>query len=305
MAYRTTRRVSVALLIFVLLAVGLVAPVSAADCGGATPCSCGDSVIASRKLVRGVDPVTTTPCPGDGLIIPREGVVLDLGWVTIEGNLADGSVGILVARESGPITIRNGTIARFGIGIDGVGPIDGTVLVERGEVRDNAEGGIRLDGSPVGTVVVRTSMARRNGGFGLSVCGDIRDSYAEQNGSTGVISHRQACHGIVSHVVSRENGGAGFVVFGSVDRSLAVGNAGDGYVVSGDDLRVSRSMALSNGGHGFAISAILAEFFQVRTKGNGGFGIREFTHPFFPNFYSDNYCQGDDLGDSDPPGLCK
>jgi hypothetical protein len=238
-----------------------------------------------------------------------EGVVLDLGWATILGGLAEGSVGIFVATESGSVTIRYGTIARFGLGIGNVLRSDVSALVERVEVRDNAEDGIRLSGSNVADAVVRTSMARGNGGIGISVtCGEIRDSHSLQNGATGVVVNSPDCAGKISHVVSRENGGAGFALRGdggSIDRSLAVGNAGDGYVVGGDDLRVSRSMAFSNGGHGFAIVAILTEFFQVRSKGNGGFAIHEFTNQFFPNFYSRNYCQGDALGDSDPPGLCK
>jgi hypothetical protein len=239
-------------------------------------------------------------------------VVLDLGWGTILGSLAEGSVGIFVATESGSVTIRNGTIARFGLGIDSVGAFDGSVLVERVEVTDNAEGGLRLSSSMVGTAIVRASMTRRNGGFGIEVvCGQIRESHAEQNGSIGIISFAPDCAGgRVFHVVSRENGGSGFVLRGDsglIERSLAVRNAGDGFVVRANDLTMTRSMAFSNGGQGFDIGAHDSLFAWLRTKGNAGFGIRDPNNdPHFGNVHGPgNYCQGDGLGDSAPPGLCK
>ena len=97
-----------------LVATGAGAAALAADCG-ATPCSCGDTVTADRTLLCGSDPVTTTVCPGDGLII-SDGVTLDLGGCTIAGNSRDHTdVGIVVAGEH--ITVTNGRVTNFGFGV--------------------------------------------------------------------------------------------------------------------------------------------------------------------------------------------
>ena len=39
------------------------------DCGGETPCSCGDTLIASRTLTAADPIIASGPCSGDGLII--------------------------------------------------------------------------------------------------------------------------------------------------------------------------------------------------------------------------------------------
>ena len=285
----------------------LARPVSAADCGGATPCSCGDSVIASRKLVRGVDPVTSAPCLGDGLIITAERVVLDLGWSTIQGSLAAGSVGIRVVGPADDFValIGNSTIAEFGHGITG----GEGVSVERVEVVGNVDAGIALRaGAPTGNGV-RTSIARRNGGVGIEVwCGHIQDSHAEQNGSHGIVMRAPACDGFVGHVVSRENDGAGIFVRGDggwIDGSLAVRNTSHGYMIVGEDIAGTRLQAVQNGAHGFAIEAAFSFFSGLRTKDNAGFGIAITPRNNPGQSGYSGYCQGDDLGDSDPPGLCK
>jgi hypothetical protein len=75
------------------------------------------------------------------------------------------------------------------------------------------------------------------------------------------------------------------------------------------DILARRSLALGNGVHGFAIRGpyvVYGRLWQLRTKGNAGFGIHDHSDPGFSwNFYGGNSCKGDDLGDSDPPGLCK
>jgi hypothetical protein len=254
-----------------------------------------------------VDPVTTGPCPGDGLVITGEGVSLDLGWATIQGSLAVDSVGIRVVAPPDRFSalIRNGTIAEFGRGlIGGEG-----VSVKRMNVSRNAGAGIALM-QFTGEVSVRTSVARANGGVGIEVwCGEIRNSNAEQNGSIGIISFNPGCSGLVYRAVSRENGDAGFRVRGEggrIERSLAVRNVSHGYVFASGDLTATKLQAVQNGGHGFAIDSENSRSDQLRTKGNRGFGIHANSPGLFFNSYGPgNYCQGDALGDSNRPGLCK
>ena len=61
----------------------MISAARAADCGGGIPCACGDHVAANHTLVSGVDPVTVTRCPGDGLTV-GSGVTLDLGGTRSE-----------------------------------------------------------------------------------------------------------------------------------------------------------------------------------------------------------------------------
>jgi hypothetical protein len=295
-----------ALGLIVMVALNLPFPMRglAAECGGNTPCACGDNVIASRTLVRGVDPVIGTPCLGDGLTITAEGVVLDLGWTTIQGSLAPGSIGIAVDALPSSFTalIRNGTVSGFGVGLSG----GEGVRVERMKAFGNAGAGIALI-TIFGATSVRTSVARGNGGVGIEVwCGAILDSYAEENGADGIVLQTPACGGRIHRVVSRENGGAG-VVFegdgGRIDRSLAIRNEGPGYVIRGEDLSVTRAQAVDNGGDGFATRASYSFFSRLRSKGNAGFGITATSIEW--NGYGRNYCQGDALGDSKPKGLCR
>src|SRR5437867_3370901 len=54
--------------------------------GRAVACSCGDLLVSSRRLGP-ADPVTTTRCAGNGLVVDGPGAVtLDLGGRTIAGN---------------------------------------------------------------------------------------------------------------------------------------------------------------------------------------------------------------------------
>ncbi len=91
-------------------------------CGDTVPCCCGDTLIASRTLLAGVDDVVTLPrlCPGAGLIIGADGVDLDLGGNTIRGlkgisNFAAAGFGVVINADN--VSVQNGTINLFDRGI--------------------------------------------------------------------------------------------------------------------------------------------------------------------------------------------
>src|SRR5262245_26768105 len=97
----------------------LAGSVLAADCGGTTPCSCGDTVVSSRTLVAGVDPVTTTACTAPALIVAG-GVRLDLGGATIQGTGGPQDPGISIPNGLGVpsrVIVTNGRITGFHVGI--------------------------------------------------------------------------------------------------------------------------------------------------------------------------------------------
>lgn len=88
---------------------------------------------------------------------------------------------------------------------------------------------------------------------------------------------------------------------GEVLDTRAARNAGDGFFVHGDAVQVCCSAAVKNGGHGFVLSLFFSEFSSLETRDNAGFGI---VGDAFATLFYENQCQGDALGDSDPPGLC-
>lgn len=96
----TSERSTVATVVAAAFAAAVLAgtaiPATAADCGGVTPCSCGDTVTADRTL-SAADPVTTVACAGDGLVV-APGVTLNLGSQTITG--APGGIGVVLGAGS-------------------------------------------------------------------------------------------------------------------------------------------------------------------------------------------------------------
>ena len=82
---------------------------------------CGDTISANVTLARDL-----TNCPGDGLVIGADGIIVDLHGHTIEGTGTSSDcdrppvsrAGIRDAGGFDRITIENGTISRFDAGVD-------------------------------------------------------------------------------------------------------------------------------------------------------------------------------------------
>src|SRR5579862_3150946 len=92
MRSRRRTRIEIVLRVLSFLALLLPATAHAKLCGDDVqgrdvPCACGDTLVSSVVLTD--DPVTTTVCPGDGLIVRPSGVVgitVDLNGQTIRGS---------------------------------------------------------------------------------------------------------------------------------------------------------------------------------------------------------------------------
>src|SRR5262249_28324449 len=98
------------------LGAATVEPARAADCGeGVGACRCGDRVVPNSRL-GGSDPVLTTTCPCDGLIV-ASGVSLQIGG-TITGE-SDACSGILIEGNATGVAVTDGRITGFGLGVDG------------------------------------------------------------------------------------------------------------------------------------------------------------------------------------------
>ena len=282
------------------LGAGAMRPAPAADCGGGVrPCHCGDRVVTNTRL-GGSDPVLRTPCPCDGLIV-ASGVSLEIrGTITGESDLCSG---ILLEGNATGVAVTNGRITGFGLGVDGdsLGPVSGNRfanlqifggfagllltgdanVVESNVVRDAFVAGVLLIGDGN---TVRLNRAEGAALFGLSVIGDAN---------------------AISRNVARRNSGDGIAVAGenvTVDLNRAEHNGNAGFVLEGSGLTVSRNIAASNALDGFAVGASASTLDRNRSDYNRLFGIEEFGPP---NTYLNNRCTGNELGASNPPGLCR
>jgi Right handed beta helix region len=120
-SFATKRRVTLAVAVLAVPAVALGATQAPHAGAGTTAAAaprlplatmaCGDQITKSVKLAADV-----TGCAGDGLDITGAHVTLDLNGHLVGGNA--GSVGILDQAAGSSVTIQNGRITGFAIGVD-------------------------------------------------------------------------------------------------------------------------------------------------------------------------------------------
>lgn len=80
------------------------------DCGGATTCACGDSVISDYTLTGNLS------CSGNGLIIKGNSITINGGGYTISGN-GEANYGIYNNSGYDNVTLTNLTISNFKYGV--------------------------------------------------------------------------------------------------------------------------------------------------------------------------------------------
>jgi hypothetical protein len=121
-----------------LLFVALAIP-SAAQAGG-RDVACGATITSDTKLRADL-----TNCPGDGLVVGKDGITLDLGGRTIDGSGAENGHGIRLNGRRG-VKIKGGTVQEFATGV-GLDASDGNSLTGI-TVRGSAGRGVNaLNGS--------------------------------------------------------------------------------------------------------------------------------------------------------------
>lgn len=112
---------------------------------------CGDTIIRSVRLR------TDLICPGDGLIVGADNVVIDLNGHTIRGDSQSGEDGVRSLNHRN-VTIRNGTIRNFAVGVRLSGSqaanlVNLRVLAQRGgELGGTMEIGLELSNTTGVTV---------------------------------------------------------------------------------------------------------------------------------------------------------
>ena len=317
---RQQRLRSLLCLPFALLLFGLAAPpMKAWACGGATPCACGDFLGASRTLVFGVDPITVTPCPGEGLVIESVGgVTLDLGGNTIRAAAgARGFSGITLNGASSN-TVTNGKIVGFDVfgifvrvaprnrfssllivgGAAGIYGLGDDNTIERSVFRRQTGDAINLQGA--GTQILNNRI-EDSGAVGVRISTNPDDVF-KQHGPN-----------VIARNVILRSGHAGLVVGGPagavIDHNQVRRSGGDGLVLSGMNYRVTRNLSNDNAGNGFKGGLSGSTFDGNRAQLNDLYGIGDDsvgdgTSGTANTYTVHNLCSLNGLGDSAPPGLC-
>jgi hypothetical protein len=288
------------------------APVFAADCGGAAPCDCGDTVIASRTLDPGVDPICVNHCPSVGLFVTSN-VTLNLDGCTIRGSGA--AQGLRIVFGSTNVTLIGGTVTGFAQGVasrdDGVS----SSRVKGMTVHRNATG-IVLSGD--GNTIELTTV-RENTDAGIVITGDdntVTTSTVSRNDGNGVTFTGN--DGAVTRSRIELNVGAGLVLKGNgneVARNYLQYNELDGLDLEGDDNLVSLNRIFANGrrprkpinpeadGVHLRASSDLNTVSRNTINFNAGFGVND-DSGHVDNAFTGNSCKNNGLGPSDPAGRC-
>jgi hypothetical protein len=240
------------------------------SCGGSVPCACGDRVVLDRTLDDGVDPVTTTVCPADGLIV-ADGVTLHLGGAILRGRGA--GAGVRIETGATDVTIQRGKLSRFATGVLGEGTT-GAHLTNL-QMLDNTGDGVRLSGNGH---TVEKAVIQRNGGRGVAISGNatqLSNLQVKSNGGVGVslVGNDTTTEG---SVIER-NGGAGAVVSGNGNQvtllQVESNGGGDGVTLVGSGNTAARNIATRNGGDGLEIQGASATVDRNRATSNREAGL--------------------------------
>ena len=272
--------------ILIFAAVPLMVPAArAANCGGPTPCACGDVVTVNHTLTCGVDPVTLAPCTGNGLTVAF-GVTLHLGGCTIRGSGGATGTGLLMFPAA---TAGNGVVREFQQGVAGrfVEEVNDVRLHDI-HVIDNAMLGIVLPGN---RNVIERSVVSRNGGFGIQLIGNasevltqsqVRWCRVEDNQGVGIDPGINGS--IVESNIVRRNTQTGIEVTGDANQVVlnrVESNGGQGISAGASLLpefrggnTIARNIILRNGGDGVEIAGELMLLDRNQSKYNGGQGFR-------------------------------
>jgi len=125
-----------------------ITPAQAANCGGVTPCACGDTVIASTTLSASLN---CSAIGGDGLIVGANSITIDGHSLAITGNGATSSKGINNTGGYDNVTIKNlSGITNFDQGIALTNATG--CIIQNNTISGNGSKGINIDTSSSNTL---------------------------------------------------------------------------------------------------------------------------------------------------------
>ncbi|HEX2192448.1 MAG TPA: right-handed parallel beta-helix repeat-containing protein [Acidimicrobiales bacterium] len=295
-----------ALLTLALLGVPLVGTASAAHV------SCGQRITQNTVLDANVG-----PCPGDGIIIGADNIVLDLNGFTVSGTDAGGEgAGILLEGRTG-VTVRNGTVTRFDAGVVilvGSGNTVTRVLAHDniGNLSSDFGDGILVFASSGNRI--QQNVVRHNGPYsGISLFGDADNNLVDSNVAQdnnvdfaptfnqdqGIrVEGRGADNNTVSNNSVTGSGLDGIIVFGYPSGTQNVGNVlrrnvtrnngfhdkghrrGNGIVTGGPQTLVENNVSQSNAASGIRVNST-NNTIRFNTATNNALSVNANTGPAF------------------------
>ena len=267
--------------VFMILILEGTAP--AKECG-ADPCECDDTVTKSRNLQSGVDPVLSTICSGNGLVMDTPGVTLDIG----RGNKIVGSgIGIGIEITADGVTIKNGGVDNFGTGIRGatndsrietIRPHKNGVEIALGGEEDGIGDGIFLVGDGNDLIGI---LAKNNANNGVTVIGDdnlLQGHNDEYNGFHGILV-RGTFNQLVANLASenRKSGpGNGITLRGdknTIKGSRVTKMNTNGIVVEGHNNTLEKNQVVKQDRDGIVVVGNSNVLTDNKATGSKGVGI--------------------------------
>lgn len=215
------------------------------------------------------DNITVGQAGKSTILIAHSDVTLDLNGFNVNGTVSAGSPsahGIATDTNADHVTVRNGTVSRFGgAGVNlrygsaggrgfvvenitsesntGAGVYATQGRVSRCTATSNGGAGIYVGGG-----VIEACVSNSNGGAGIGGGAgvSVHHSHADNNTGGGI----NLTEGTVGSCVARDNGGPGFAGSGTFTGNQASGNAGVGFDGHGT---FTGNQSSSNQGGGFDI----------------------------------------------------
>jgi len=236
--------------------------------------SCGQTITQDTTLDNDMG-----PCPSNGVVIGADNITFDLNGHTISGTPASGDrAGVYLLNRSG-VTVKNGTVTAFDIGVAIEGGSGNTVTGMSARANIGGVGGIGGDGiailssranSVVGNQVVNNGpfsgvglYSRIDSDHRRQTGGPARDNLVSRNSITGNIISRDRTtpNGTDNSGIRMENDGA----FNTITDNLVGDNGLDGISLFADTAdNVVRGNRVRNNGF-------------YRTTARRGSGIIVFT----------------------------
>ena len=257
------------------------------------PCACGDTLVSSVVLTD--DPVTSTVCPGDGLIVRPSGVAgitVDLNGQTLRGSgrgagvwVLAGGVRVISSRQPARIEkFRDGVVAQGDdslrlldnvviafSGRDGVRVHGANYIVNGVQVSDALHDAFALGGHDFLITANRATHSGRYGFFVMATRGTIGGNTSQGSveagfNVTGMSVFMSDCRATGAADTGIEIGATNVKLEGC----KAEGNLKSGIVGDGGSWSIGHNQAVGNGYDGLVIHAITAS----DEGGNSGSGNR-------------------------------
>ncbi len=251
--------------------------------------TCGQTVTTNAVLTKDL------VCGGsNGISVGAAGITIDLKGFTLSGDLSPGHSGIDDTAGYDHLTVRNGVLRNFAIGVFAFNGADEVSLSNLAASGNTAYGiyvhgasttvksstasgnskGIQVDGD---SATIQSLTASGNSAHGIVVNGDlaeIKSSIASGNAATGIIAN--GASDSISSSTASGNGFHGILVTGasaSVTSSTASGNGANGMAVSGASASVKSSTASGNDQTGISVSGASVSVSSSAVSGNAMSGI--------------------------------